>query len=50
VFFKDIIGRAGLSVSESRRLGVVFRKIEGLASRNTRQQAGRAIDPETNPP
>ena len=34
VFFKDIMGRAGLSVNEARRLGVVFRKIAGLASRN----------------
>ncbi len=35
VFFKDIIGRAGLSVNEARRLGVVFRKIEGLARKKS---------------
>jgi len=34
VFFKDILARAGLSVNEARRLGVIFRKIAGLASRN----------------
>jgi tRNA/rRNA methyltransferase len=34
VFFKDIIARAGLSVNEARSLGVIFRKIAGLASRN----------------
>ena len=34
VFFRDIIARAGLSVNEARRLGVIFRKIAGLASRN----------------
>ena len=48
VFFKDIIGRAGLSVNESRRLGVVFRKIAGLASKN--RESDKGIDPETNPP
>jgi tRNA/rRNA methyltransferase len=48
VFFKDIIGRAGLSVNEARRLGVVFRKIAGLASRN--RGGGKGIDPGTNPP
>ncbi len=50
VFFKDIIGRAALSVNEGRRLGVVFRKIAGLASRNRGPRADKAIDPETNPP
>jgi len=30
VFFKDILGRAELSVNEARRLGVTFRKIAGL--------------------
>jgi tRNA/rRNA methyltransferase len=30
VFFKDIIGRAGLSVNEARRLSLVFKKIAGL--------------------
>jgi tRNA/rRNA methyltransferase len=34
VFFKDIIARAGLSVNEAKRLGVMFRKIAGLAARN----------------
>ena len=34
IFFKDIIARAGLSVNEARRLGVIFRKIAGLAARN----------------
>ena len=43
VFFRDIIGRAGLSVNEAKRLGVVFRKIAGLMT-------GRGIDPEENPP
>jgi tRNA/rRNA methyltransferase len=33
VFFKDVLARAGLSVNEARRLGVIFRKIAGLASR-----------------
>ena len=50
VFFKDIIARAGLSVNESRRLGVVFGKIAGLASKNRARAAPEAIDPETNPP
>jgi len=36
VFFKDILARAGLSVNEARRLGVIFRKIAGLASRHAR--------------
>jgi tRNA/rRNA methyltransferase len=39
VFFKDILARAGLSVSEARRLGVIFRKIAGLASRHARSPA-----------
>jgi tRNA/rRNA methyltransferase len=34
VFFKDILGRAGLSPSEAKRMGVVFRKIAGLAGKN----------------
>jgi len=34
VFWKDILGRAGLSVNEARRLEVTFRKIAGLASKN----------------
>ena len=34
VFFKDIIARSGLSVSEAKRLGVIFCKIAGLAARN----------------
>jgi tRNA/rRNA methyltransferase len=43
VFWKDIIARAGLSVGEARRLGVVFRKIGGLVT-------GRGIDPKPLPP
>jgi tRNA/rRNA methyltransferase len=43
VFFRDILGRAGLSVSEARRLGVTFRKIAGLITK-------KGIDPESNPP
>jgi TrmH family RNA methyltransferase len=38
VFFRDILGRAGLSVNEAKRLGVVFRKIAGLAT-------NKGIDP-----
>ncbi|HET6452261.1 MAG TPA: TrmJ/YjtD family RNA methyltransferase [Spirochaetia bacterium] len=34
VFFRDIIARAALSGDEARRLGVIFRKIAGLASRH----------------
>ena len=34
VFFRDIIARAALSGDEAKRLGVIFRKISGLASRN----------------
>ncbi|HUI69499.1 MAG TPA: TrmJ/YjtD family RNA methyltransferase [Spirochaetia bacterium] len=33
VFFKDILGRAGLSVNEAKRLGVTFRKIAGLITK-----------------
>jgi len=43
VFFKDILGRAGLSVNEARHIGVIFRKIAGLITK-------RGIDPESNPP
>ena len=39
IFFKDILSRAGLSVNEARRLGVIFQKIAGLASRHARQSA-----------
>jgi len=39
IFFKDILSRAGLSVNEARRLGVIFQKIAGLASRHARQPA-----------
>jgi tRNA/rRNA methyltransferase len=35
VFLKDLVARAGLSVNESRRLGVTFRKIAGLVTRKT---------------
>jgi tRNA/rRNA methyltransferase len=38
VFFRDILGRAGLSMNEAKRLGVVFRKIAGLATK-------KGIDP-----
>ena len=34
VFFRDILGRAGLSAAEARRLGVTFRKMAGLAGKN----------------
>ena len=43
IFFKDILGRAGLSGNEAKRLGVTFRKIAGLIAK-------RGIDPETIPP
>jgi tRNA/rRNA methyltransferase len=43
VFFKDILGRSGLSVNEARRLGMVFRKIGGLVTKG-------GIDREPNPP
>jgi len=43
VFFKDILGRAGLSVNEARRLGTVFRKIAGLVTKG-------GIDRGPNPP
>jgi TrmH family RNA methyltransferase len=42
-FFRDILARAGLSVNEAKRLGVVFRKIAGIVTK-------RGIDPEENPP
>jgi TrmH family RNA methyltransferase len=42
VFFKDILGRAGLSVNEARRLGVTFRKIAGLITK-------KGIDRESDP-
>jgi tRNA/rRNA methyltransferase len=52
VFFKDILGRAGLSAAEAKRLGVTFRKIAGLASKSRMPSITSAggIDPETNPP
>lgn len=43
IFFKDILGRAGLSVNEAKRLGMIFRKIAGLITKG-------GIDPESNPP
>ncbi len=43
VFFKGILGRAGLSVNEARRLETVFRKIAGLVTKG-------GIDPEPDPP
>ena len=55
VFFKDILARAGLSVNEARRLGVTFRKIEGLATKRTprsksAKRGRKGIDPDANPP
>ena len=41
VFFKDILARAGLSVNEAKRMGVIFRKIAGLAGPQPRR-AGTA--------
>jgi tRNA/rRNA methyltransferase len=50
VFFRDILGRAGLSVNEARRLEVVFRKIAGLATgRGLPPEEGR-VDRAPNPP
>ena len=43
VFFRDILGRAGLSVNEAKRLGVTFRKIAGLVT-------GKGIDRKSDPP
>jgi tRNA/rRNA methyltransferase len=42
IFFRDILGRAGLSGDEAKRLGVVFRKIAGLAT-------GRGLPQEPSP-
>jgi TrmH family RNA methyltransferase len=54
VYFKDIIARAGLSVNEAKRLGVIFRKIVGLASRNKKPPAPKELNPPStsmdNPP
>jgi TrmH family RNA methyltransferase len=51
IYFKDIIARAGLSVNEAKRLGVIFKKIAGLASRNRKPSASTpAVDPGTNLP
>ena len=52
VFFKDILGRASLSVNEARRLGVIFRKIAGLAAktRPSRRSSAKGIDPGADPP
>jgi tRNA/rRNA methyltransferase len=41
-FFNDILGRAGLSVNEARRLATVFRKIGGLV---TKGGIDRGLDP-----
>jgi tRNA/rRNA methyltransferase len=43
VFWKDILARAGLSVSEARRMGVIWSKIAGLVTK-------KGIDPDPNPP
>jgi tRNA/rRNA methyltransferase len=43
VFWKDILARAGLSVNEAKRVGVIFRKIAGLVAK-------KGIDPGSNPP
>jgi TrmH family RNA methyltransferase len=49
VYFKDILARAGLSVNEARRMGVIFRKIAGLKTgRGLPPEPG--IDPEPNRP
>lgn len=52
VFFTDILGRAGLSVAEAKRLEVTFRKIAGLAAKRRMPPDTPAggIDPEANPP
>ncbi len=52
VFFKDILARASLSVSEARRLGVTFRKIAGLATKKhpAPRSSTRGIDPGADPP
>jgi len=52
IFFKDILGRAGLSVNEAKRLGVVFRKIAGLVAktRPTPRSTAKGIDPGADPP
>jgi TrmH family RNA methyltransferase len=44
IFLKDILGRAGLSVGESRRMEVVFRKIAGLAGKQGAAADARGID------
>ena len=46
VYFKDILGRAGLSAAEARRMEVVFRKIAGLVGK----RQGRPARPPTHPP
>jgi tRNA/rRNA methyltransferase len=45
IFFRDILGRAGLSGDEAKRLGVVFRKIAGLAT-----GGGLPADPASGAP
>ncbi len=50
VFFKDVLGRAGLSVNEAKRMGVIFRKIAGLATKATGDRGGKGIDHTPNPP
>jgi TrmH family RNA methyltransferase len=49
VFFRDILARAGLSVNEAKRMGVVFRKIAGIATKKGIDSEGidsEGIDPE----
>jgi TrmH family RNA methyltransferase len=48
VYFKDILARAGLSVNEARRMGVIFRKIAGL--KTGRGLPPDPIDPRMNRP
>jgi TrmH family RNA methyltransferase len=59
VYFKDILARAALSGNEAKRMGVVFRKIAGLATGKglppaqpprSRAADPAAVDPPTNPP
>ncbi len=43
IFFRDILTRASLSGDEAKRLGVIFRKIAGLAGRNAREGSSAHI-------
>jgi tRNA/rRNA methyltransferase len=58
VFFRDILARAGLSVNEAKRMGIVFRKIAGIATKGGIEPEGAepgeerpgVIDPGGDPP